>query len=199
VPTSVINGDIAVSPITKDAITGFSLVLDSSMEFSKSAQITGNVYASDYISPTPSELTTAVSDMETAYTDAAGRTDNGNVNVNLASGHIGSKTLTAGVYYWDTDVNVAADITISGSSTDIFILQTSGNVVFAPGVQVILDGALAKNIFWQVAGFVDVGTTAHMEGVIIAMTKVVFKTGSSLDGRIFSQKAVTLDSATITQ
>jgi hypothetical protein len=198
VPSSDISGDIAVSPINGDAITGFSLIADSTTTFSTSTQVTGKVCASDDTSPTPSKLTTAVSAMEAAYTDAASRSSN--VILNLADGLIGGVTLEPGVYNWGSNVEINSDIYINGGPDDIFILQTTGNVILAAGVLVTLQGEVkASNIFWQVAGFVDVGTTAHMEGVIIAMTKVVFKTGSSLTGRIFSQTAVTLDSATITQ
>jgi hypothetical protein len=48
-----------------------------------------------------------------------------------------------------------------------------------------------------VAGFVDAGTTSHLEGIFLVKTKAVFKTGSSLNGRILAQTACTLDTATI--
>jgi hypothetical protein len=63
---------------------------------------------------------------------------------------------------------------------------------------VTLDGGvLASNVFWQVAGDVSVGTGAAMEGVLLVQTAVTFKTGSSLNGRILSQKACALQKATI--
>lgn len=74
VPPAAVTGNLGVSPIDSTAITGFSLILDSTGQFSTSAQVTGNVYAPDYASPTPAHLTTAVLNMEAAYTDAAGRT-----------------------------------------------------------------------------------------------------------------------------
>jgi hypothetical protein len=52
---------------------------------------------------------------------------------------------------------------------------------------------------WQVAGYVDAATTSHLEGIFLVKTKVVFKSGSSLNGRILAQTASNLDSATITQ
>ena len=67
-------GNIGLSPAASTYITGFSTVLDSSGTFSKSTQVTGKIYAASYASPTPSMLTTAISDMGTAYTDASGRT-----------------------------------------------------------------------------------------------------------------------------
>ena len=64
VPTSAVTGDMGVSPIAATAMTGFSLILDSTGTFSTSSQVTGKAYAADYTSPTPSNLTTAVSNME---------------------------------------------------------------------------------------------------------------------------------------
>lgn len=42
---------------------------------SSSTQVTGELLAASYESPTPSLLTTAILDMQTAYTDASGRAD----------------------------------------------------------------------------------------------------------------------------
>jgi hypothetical protein len=66
-------GNVGLSPAASTFLTGFSTVLDSSGTFSTSTQVTGKLYAASYTSPTPSMLTTAVSDMRTAYKDASGR------------------------------------------------------------------------------------------------------------------------------
>jgi hypothetical protein len=66
-------GNVGLSPAASTFLTGFSLVLDSSGTFSKSTQVTGELFAASYASPTPSTLTTAILDMQTAYTDASGR------------------------------------------------------------------------------------------------------------------------------
>src|SRR5882672_4681065 len=72
VPTSAITGNLGVSPAPASYITGFSLTADATNVFATAPQVTGKVYASDYSVPTPSNLTTAVGDMERAFTDAAG-------------------------------------------------------------------------------------------------------------------------------
>jgi len=71
---TAITGNIGVSPIDSTAITGFGLILDSSTQFATSSLLNGSAYAADYTAPTPSIMTTAISDMQTAYTNAAGRT-----------------------------------------------------------------------------------------------------------------------------
>jgi hypothetical protein len=206
VPTSVITGDIAVSPIAATAITGFTLTLDSSTYYSTSDQVTGIVKAADYTSPTSSDLTTAVSDMEIAYTDAAGRsTTGGSSFLNLGEGDIGGKTLGPGVYTFDRDVTITSDIYFKGTSTDVFIIQTSKSVKQAPNTKVYLTGncggsiALAQNIFWSVAQEVIVEPNSTMQGVLLVKTGVTIKTGSTLNGRILAQTAVVLQQATITE
>jgi hypothetical protein len=63
-------GDIGVSPGAATSITGFSLTLDPGRTFSLSAQVIGRVFAANYAPPTPVQLTTAVANMGTAYTNS---------------------------------------------------------------------------------------------------------------------------------
>ena len=60
-------------------------------------------------------------------------------------------------------------------------------------------GAQAKNIFWQVAGEVTMGTTAHFEGIIMSKTGITLRTGASLNGRALAQTAVILDGNVVTK
>jgi len=48
-------------------------------------------------------------------------------------------------------------------------------------------------VFWQVSGKVEIGTTAHFEGVVLTQTSVTLATGASLNGRLLAQTAVSLD------
>ena len=92
--TSII-GDLGVSPAAASYLTGFALTLPAANAFSTSALVTGKVYAPGYADPTPANLTTAVLDMQTAYTDAAGRAPG---VTELGAGNIGGLTLAPGVY-----------------------------------------------------------------------------------------------------
>ncbi len=148
--------------------------------------------------PTNSNLTTAVLNMQAAYTDAAGRpTPN---FLNLGAGEIGGQTLVPGLYKWTTGVTISSDVTISGGPNDVWIFQIPGNLAMSPAKNVFLSGgAKAKNIFWQVAGFVDIGTTAHFEGIMLCQTAITLKTGASMNGRALAQTAVALDQNTVTK
>jgi len=191
-----VTGDMGTSPIASTAITGFGLIMDPTTTFSTSGSVTGNVYAASYTSPTPSKMTTAISDMETAFVDAAGRVNADHIE--LGAGNLEGETLEAGLYKWGTTVRFASSLTFDGSSTDIWVLQIAQNLVVSDGAQVTLSGgALSKNIYWQVSGSAEFGSTSHVEGVFIVKEGIAFKTGSSLNGAALSQTAVTLDAATI--
>jgi hypothetical protein len=195
VPTSAITGGIGVSPAAATFITGFSLIADSTNVFSISPQVTGKIYAADYAPPTPSNLTTAVGDMELAFTDAAGRAPD---VTELGAGNIGGMNLTPGVYKWGTGLLIPTDVTLSGSATDVWIFQIAQDLTMSSATNVLLTGgALPKNIFWQVAGLVDLGTTAHCEGVILTQTSVTLRTGASINGRLLAQTAVDIDAGTV--
>ena len=118
---TIITGDIGVSPIDSTGITGFGLSADSSNTFSISSLVTGKIYAADYTSPTPAKMTTAISDMETAYTDATGRTET-NIVTELGAGDISGKTITPGLYKWGTGVLITSDVTLSGNANDVWML-----------------------------------------------------------------------------
>ncbi|MEK3911262.1 ice-binding family protein [Paenibacillus sp. FSL H7-0331] len=196
VPTSAITGDIGVSPIDWTAITGFSLIADATNEFSRSPQINGKAFGANNASPTPSNLTTAISNMETAFVDATGRPAD---YLELYSGDISGRTLAGGIYKWSTDVNINSDVTLNGGANDVWIFQSAGKISEASGIKVILTGgAQAKNVFWQAAGTVSIGTGAHFEGIVLSKTDITMKSNASIKGRLLAQTGITLDQNTVT-
>lgn len=187
---SAILGDIGTSPIT-----GAALLVSC-------AEVVGTIYTVDAAGPLPCRvtsatmLTTAVGDMQAAYTDAAGR-----INpdfLNLGAGNIGGKTLTPGLYKWTSAVVIPTDVTIAGGPNDIFIFQVAGTLKMSSAVRVTLTGgAQAKNIFWVTSGAVTFGTTSHFEGNILGQTGINLQTGASINGRMLAQTAVTLQMNTV--
>ena len=189
---SAITGDVGSSPITGAAI----LVTCT--------EVTGKIYSVDAAGPLPCRvtdapfLTSAVGDMEAAYLDAAGRTLPDFTE--LGTGEIGGLTLVPGLYKWGTGVSISRDVTLSGGPNDVWIFQIAGPLTQASATRVTLTGgALAKNVFWQVADVVVIGTTAHFEGNILAKTMIAVKTGASVNGRLLAQTAVTLQQNAVTQ
>jgi hypothetical protein len=194
ISTSAITGDLGLSPAATSYITGLSLT--DATGYATSAQVTGQLFAADMADPTPINLTTAVNNMVTAYNDAAGRTSPDYLE--LATGNIGGKTLTPGLYKWTNSVTIPSDVTISGNATDVWIFQIAQDLSMSNAVNLtLIGGAQAKNIFWQVAGTVTIGTTAHFEGIVLSMTGITLQTGASFKGRALAQTAVVLDGNTV--
>jgi hypothetical protein len=197
VPTSAVTGNIGVSPAAASSITGFALVADATNVFSTSAQLVGRAYAADYAPPTPSSLTKAVGDMELAFTDASGRAPG---VTELGAGNVGGMTLAPGVYKWGTGLLIPTDVTLNGSSTDVWIFEIAQDLTLASAAKVVLTGgALPRNVFWQVGGTVVIGTTAHLEGVVLSQTAITLGTGASVRGRLLAQTAVTLDGSIVVE
>jgi len=193
VPASVITGDVGASPITGAAL-GVTC-----------AEVTGTVHAVDATGPAPctvtdpSFLTTAVSDMELAYTDAAGRTVPAPVT-GLGAGDISAMTLAPDLYKWGTGLNIDnRGVTLQGGANDVWIFQIAQNLTVANTAIVTLSGgAQAKNVFWQVAGQATLGTTSAFKGTILSKTQVVLQTNATMVGRALAQTQVTLDHTTLT-
>ena len=192
IPNSKITGDVGTSPISGAGITGLTC-----------NEVTGIIYTVNAAGPLPCRvtnptlLTTAVSNMETAYTDAAGRTNP--TATNLGAGNIGGMTLAPGLYKWTSNVGISKDVTLAGASNQVWIFQIAGSLSQASATKVILSGgAQAKNIFWQTAGGVIIGTTAHSEGTILTKTNIAMNTGASTNGRLLAQTAVTLQKNVVT-
>lgn len=134
-----------MSPAASTAITGFGLVLDGSGQFCKhqfysphpfshslaeeeaqltslarSAEVSGKVFAANYASPTPGQLSTAVGDMLTAYNTARDRPTD---FTNTGAGELGGLTLQPGVYTFTTGVTIANNLILQGGCNDVFIFQ----------------------------------------------------------------------------
>jgi hypothetical protein len=135
--------------------------------------------------------------MQLAFTSAAGRAPG---VTELGAGNIGGMTLAAGVYKWGTGLLIPTDVTLNGSATDVWIFQVAKDLTMSSAAKIVLSGgALSKNVFWQVAGLVDIGTTAHFEGTVLCQTAITLRTGASINGRLLAQTAVSIDGSAVVQ
>lgn len=202
VPSSVVTGNVGLSPNKRVGLTGWSQTADATDTFFTSAQVVapGKLYAADNVGGTTiPDLTTAVGNMGTAYTNAAGRTATSAATTNVGAGTLTSLTLAPGVYEWGTAIIIPTDLTLNGSATDIWIFKVAGTLDMAAAKNVILSGgAQARNIFWQVSGAVNIGASSHFEGIILGQTSITFGNKASINGRLLAQTAVNLDATTVT-
>jgi hypothetical protein len=203
VPSSVVTGNVGVSPVARTYLTGWSETYDVTDTYATSPQVfaPGKLYAADLVGGTTiADLGAAVLDMGTAYTDAAGRTATSAATTNVGAGTLTSLTLVPGVYEWGSNVTIPTDLTLNGTATDVWIFKVAGTLDIAAAKNVILSGgALPQNIFWQVSGAVTVGANSHFEGIILGQTSITFKNLASINGRLLAQTAVVLDATTVTQ
>ena len=175
-PTIVNNGDIGVSPGT--AITGFP-----------PGTVVGGV---THIHANDGPAATAQGDLTTAYLDAAGRQ-----TPIIVAGDLGGLTLAAGLYKSTSSLGITGVLTLNGGGNpnSVFIFQVASALTTATGSQVVLiGGANAANIFWQVGSSATLGTYSIFNGTILAQASVTAATGAVLNGRALARTgAVTMD------
>ena len=203
--SSVITGNIGASPITAAAMNSVFCTEITGTIFGVDAAYVGSGAVGCFAGNPPAANKTlvdnAVADMGTAYNEAAGRVSPSVIN-ELGAGAIGGMTLAPGLYKWSTGLLIATDVTLSGGANDVWIFQVAQNLTLSNGIRVNLSpGVQAKNIFWQVGGGtgVAIGTTAHLEGTVLAIKAITMATGSTANGRMLAQTAVTLDATRVTK
>ena len=176
-PTQV-SGDVGISPGT--AVTGFPPGLAG-----------GAIHSADGAAAQAQATLTA------AYIDAAGRSGGTSV-----AGDLVGQTLTAGIYKSTSSLAISGDVTLDaqGNSDAVFIFQISSTLTTASGSHIVLiNGAKACNVFWQVGSSATLGTNSVFKGNILALTSITITTGVNLEGRALARNgAVTLDSDVIT-
>lgn len=119
-------------------------------------------------------------------------------------GDLGGQTLGPGVY---ADNNSPDSLAITGILTldgrgapdSVFIFQSGSTLVTASNSTVVLvGGAQACNVFWQVTSSATLGTGSHFEGTILAQSGITLDTGATVNGRALARDgAVTMHSNTI--
>jgi len=178
VNSTVITGDIGTYPTL--SITGLGNVV-----------LNGVNHAGDGVTQL------AKTDLTTAYNDAAGRP----YDSNYADAYVLMGNLSAGVYNGTGSFNITGDLTLDahGDPSAVWIFQTATTLITASSSRIILiNGAKAENIFWQVGSSATLGTNSSFSGNILAYTSITLTTGASVDGRaLASHGEVTMDYNTI--
>ena len=150
----------------------------------------GSLHAGD------AAATAAQTALVAAYNDAAGRTP-----TDSFSGEIGGLTFNDGVHYAAAAISLTGTVTLDGRGDPnaTFIFQISAAMATAASSQVVLiNGAQASHVFWQVSGAFGTGASAVFAGTVMAAGAITLGAGASLDGRALSYGLVTLSSNAVT-
>ena len=190
-PTSKIIGNVGASPITGAAIGLTCAQVTGKIDTVAAAGPGGACHVVD-----AAALTTAVSDMDLAYTNAKSRAPNA---TELYAGNLGDRTLTPGVYKFSTGVLIPRDMVLEGSADAVWIFEIAQGLTVADSVEIVMaDGANPKNVFWAVSGIVTIGTAARFKGIVLTHVNVSVATGASIDGRLYAGTAITLEQNAVT-
>ncbi len=148
--------------------------------------VKGEIHVNDAVA------TQAMADLTIAYNDAAGRP-----GAASATADIGGQTLAPGLYKSPSSLAVTGNLTLDaqGDSNAVWIFQMASTLTVANNGQVILlNGAKACNVFWQVGSAASLGLNAVFKGDMLAAAAITLQPGARLDGRAFSVgAAVTLN------
>ncbi len=135
---------------------------------------------------------TALSDANTAFSDTR-------VSVALPV-ELGSTTLTSGAYSGGTfGMNGTLTLDGLGDPTSVFIFNTTTTLITAASSQVVLiNGAQACNVFWQIGSSATLGASSTMIGHIIAAVSIGTGTTTTIDGQLIALTgAVTLGGSSV--
>lgn len=121
---------------------------------------------------------------------------------NLTGQDLGGLTLTAGVRNFTSSAGLTGTLTLDAGfdSHARFDFQIGSTLTTASNAVILLiNGAQAGNVFWQVGSSATLGTGTSFSGSILANTSITLNTGATLSGRAIALNgAVTLDNNMIT-
>jgi hypothetical protein len=149
--------------------------------------------------PNDAATVSAKTALVTAYNNAAGQTPASTVATEL-----GGTTKNAGIYDSAAGTfGITGTLTLDaqGDANAVFIFKTASTLITANNSNVVLlNGAQACNVFWQVGSSATLGTGSTFKGNILASESATLTTGANVEGRVLAQNgAVTLDTNTITK
>jgi hypothetical protein len=135
-----------------------------------------------------------------AYNNAAGQASNQAISADLANP---TATLTPGVYTSASSMGLTGALTLDaqGDADAVFVFQAVSTLTTGPASSVVLiGGAQACNVFWQVGSSATLDTDTIFVGNVLADDSITLNARATVIGRVLaSGGAVTLDNNVITR
>jgi hypothetical protein len=177
---SGVGGNLGVSP--GSAITGFPPGI---------VNPPGTQHAADAVAGQ------AQADLTVAYNTAAGLP----CDSNKTDQDLGGLTLTTGIYCYNSGAQLTGALSLDGEGNPdaVWVFQIGSTLTTASNSSVVLlNGAQACNVYWQVGSSATLGTGTAFSGNILALTSITANTAAQVQGRLLARNgAVTLDSNVI--
>jgi hypothetical protein len=162
-----INADVGVSPGT--TTTGFP-----------PCTITGTRHLGD------AAAATAQNDLTTAYNALAGLA----CGTTVTPADLGGRTLAPGVYCAATSLAVTGAVTLDGqgNANALFVFQMGSTLTTGTTANIaLINGAQAKNVYWQVGSSATLGTGTTFRGTIAALTSITLNDNATMLGRALAR------------
>jgi len=168
----IINADVSISP--GNTVTGFGPCV-----------ITGVQHLADAVA------LQGQTDLTNAYNTLFGLPC---PPANAIVADLGGTTKAAGVYCTASGIGVTGTLTLDGGGDPnaTFVFQAGTSLITAGNI-VLINGAQAKNVYWQVGTSATLGTASQWKGNILALTSITLVDNANLIGRALARNgSVTL-------
>lgn len=101
----------------------------------------------------------------------------------------GTNVFFPGVYTSNTSILISNDLTLDaqGNANAVFVFQSASTVGTAPNGRILLiNGAKASNVWWQVGSSATLNTNTTWQGNILAAASITMNTGATSCGRLLA-------------
>jgi len=109
---------------------------------------------------------------------------------------LGHNWFTPGVYTSITSILITGDLTLDaqGNPNAVFVFQSASTLTTAAGAPspgahtriLLINGAKASNVWWQVSSSATIGTYSEFQGNILAAFDITLLTGAHSCGRLMA-------------
>ena len=145
----------------------------------------------------------AIADFDAAFTEAKDRPFS--TLLSAAAFDLGGLTLKRGTYRVGAAATLTSAVTLDAENDPnaVFIIQIGGafGATAATGNVILINGALARNVFWQVNDAFTRGANTIFKGTLLGGSTATFGATTAVEGRILAAKTgstITLATTTVT-
>lgn len=211
---TVVNGNLGTTATTTSSVTGFHDAQDIYTQTgSNQGTVNGTILTCTVsttgptsVTPNPASCSTAtqaLADAQTAYNNLTPATIPGGIDP--GAGQLGGLTLAPGTYKaaGGTFQITGSDLTLDGqgNANAVWVFQMASSLTVggpgAPRSIILINGAQAKNVFWQVGSSATINGAGGgtMVGNILAYSGVSFSTAGNVAVVTLNGRAVGLNAS----